>query len=232
MSAESFATDLRDAVQALMEADPFYAPIEIVSERLKDLEEKINETVATAGGIAILLVTPSFENVLTDVRGAHFDDVKMVARVLENTRSNDTGLAALDVAIHTAALWSQLKPDALANPLKLQSVVLGNDPRFLAWDVTASTSGGTALDIPRLADVGLGDPPGKPPVMDGSVSKVLTHPTPGAVIFYTLDGSAAVPRNPSAAVFTTAFTAPSGTTLRARAWLPGFIPSPEFRVTL
>jgi hypothetical protein len=60
----------------------------------------------------------------------------------------------------------------------------------------------------------------------------LAESQPGAAIFYTINGTAAAPRNPAAAFYVSPFNADSGVTIRARAWLSGYIPSAEKRLTL
>jgi hypothetical protein len=192
----TFADDMRDSLRAMMEAEPFYSDVPIVTERLQDIDAKIDQLVGKAGGLCIVLVTPSFEGVLANLPGANFDGVRFVARTFEKVTRNETGKTALQVALYTAAFWSQLKPDEFSSPLRLDdpAVTLGNDPRFLTWDTNASTPGGTKIDIPRLDDL----------TIDASnlSAIVLAHPTPGVVMFYTLDGSIAAARNPGARLWT------------------------------
>lgn len=226
MNNEKFASEMRDAVKALMEADPYYSDIPILTERLQNIDAKVEGIVGKAGGICIVLVTTTFERPIVNLPGANFEVVRFTARVFENVKTNPTGKEAQHVAIYTAALWSQLKPDALSSPLKLDdpAVALGNDPRFLTYDTNAVTAGGTKIEIPRLADL----------TIDASnlAAIVLANARPGASIFYTLDLSQPAPRNPAAALYLATFGSASGTTLRARAWLPGYIPSPELRQVL
>lgn len=191
---EKFLTDMRESVKGLMEAEPYYANIAIISERLKDIDARIEERVGKFGGLAIVLVTPQVGGVMPNILGANFTAIKFAARIFENTKINKTGKEALDVAIYTAAFWSQIKPDSLSATLKLDepAITLGNDPKYLTYDVSAITEGGTRIQIPRL----------DAPAIDFSnlmaVVLGIGYPTPGASIFYTLDGSPPVPRNPSA----------------------------------
>jgi hypothetical protein len=122
---ENFANDIRDAVKALMEADPYYFDIPILTERLQDLDAKIDETVALSGGILILLVVVTLGKPLPNLRGAHFDDIGVYARVIESLSLNETGKGAQQIAIYTAALWNQLPPDALAAKLEIRGRRLG-----------------------------------------------------------------------------------------------------------
>ncbi len=224
---ETFLSDLRDQVKAFTEADPYFLDVEIINERLKDIEGKIEEKLGPLGtGICIVLVTPGVGGVMANVTGANFRDCLLVARILEDVTLNETGKAALDVAIRLTALWSQARPDTFSSSLvpTEQVITLGNDPKYLSYDVAFTTESGTKIDIPRLSA----------PVVDaGSLASVsLTCATPGAALFYTADGTAPIPRNPSAALFQAPFAALSGQTLRARAWLAGYLPSPELRITL
>jgi hypothetical protein len=221
---EKFAEDMRDAVKALMDADPYYIDIPIVTERLQDIDAKMDEMIQLTGGIALVLLVVTFEEVLENLPGANFKKIRFAARVIENLNLNATGKTAEQVALHTGALWSQLKPDALSSPLKLESVELGNDHRGVNYDTFAFTEGGTKITIPRLAEL----------TIDASnlAAVAFAHETPGAFIFYTLDGSKPAPRNPAAAVYLNTFNSAPDVTVRARAWLPGYIPSAELRQVL
>jgi hypothetical protein len=223
---EKFATDMRDALKGMMEADPYYFDVPIVTERLQNIDAEVERKVGQAGGICIVLVTASFESPLPNLPGANFDAIKFRARVYENVKTNPTGKEAQHVALYTAALWSQLKPDTFVNSLKLDDpgIALGNDLRFLCYDVDGVTNGGTEIEIPRLADL----------TIDASdLSAIaLAHVTPGAAPFFTLDRSFPAPRNPNAQLYLDTFNAAPGVTIRARAWLPGYIPSAELRQVL
>lgn len=223
---EKFLSDMREGVKAAMEAEPYYGDLPILNERLQDIDAKIDETVEMAGGICIVLSTPKVGGVITNVLGANFKDIKFAARIFENLNLNETGKACLDVAIYTAAFWSQLKPDTLSATLKPDSdtITLGSDPRGLNYDVNFSTEGGTKIQIPRLEDL---------TIDAGDLDAIaLAHPAPGAGIFYTTNDTYPAPRNPASQLFLAPFSAPSGTTIRARAWLPGYLPSAELKQIL
>ena len=226
MSNEAFLTDIREATQALIQADPYFLDIEIVTEGIKNFIANLDTKLAQLKGICIVLVTPAVGGCLVNVGGANFSNIKLVARVYEADWLNKTGKPALNVAIYLTALLSQLKPDALASALRPDEspIALGSDPKFLVYDVIFSTEGGMKIDIPRLAA----------PVADSTnfAAITLSTATPGAATFYTLDGSAPTPRNPAASLFLAGFSAAAGQTLRARSWLAGYLPSPETKQTL
>lgn len=222
---EKFAEDMRDAVKALMEADPYYLDIPIITERLQDIDAKTDEIIQLAGGIALILLVVTFDDPIQNLPGANFDKIRFAARTIENLNLNSTGKSAQQVALHTAALWSQLKPDALSSPLKLESVALGNDPRGVTYDTFALTEGGTKIEIPRL----------DAPFLPAGLPAGATQFGPGgidALLIVTNNGTAPAPRNPSALSTwgaSNVYSDPSGTVFRVRAWRPGYIPSPELR---
>ena len=223
---EKFLSDIRAGVGAMTEADPYFSDIPVVTERLKDIQGRIDEIVGRVSGLCLILVTPIVGGVLANVTGANFSGIEIWGRAIENTKINATGKEALDVAIYTAALWSQLKPDALSSVLVPQnpSIVLGNDPKYLSYDIRFTTEGGTKIDIPKLPAL----------TIDASnlAAIALAHPTPGAPIFYTLNNTQPSPRNPASTLFLAPFSSASGITVRARAWLPGYIPSAELKQIL
>lgn len=222
---EKFLSDIRASIGAFTEADPYFCDIPVITERLKNLQGRIDELVGRAGGIALILVTPVLGGVLANVTGANFSGIQVIGRILENTKINETGKEALDIAIYTTALWSQLKPDALSSTLVPQEppIVLGNDPKYLSYDVRFTTEGGTKIEIPQI----------DPLTIDASnlaaIALAQSTPVPGAAMFYTLNNTQPSPRNPASALFLAPFSSIAGTTVRARAWLPGYIPSAELR---
>lgn len=224
--SEKFLSDIRESVKAFTEADPYFADIPVITERLKDINAAIDRTVGVAGGICLVLVTPVASGVLQNVRGANFEDIKIVGRVLENVTINPTGKEALDVAVYLAALWSQEKPDNFAASLVPEEpcIVLGNDPKYLSYDVIFRTAGGSTIAIPQLTAVTVH--------ADTPSAVTLEHATPGAAIFYTLDGTTPSPRNSAASLYSAAFAATPGQTLRTRAWLAGYTASPETKTTI
>jgi hypothetical protein len=228
MGNEKFLSDIRASIGGMTEADPYFSDIPVVTERLKNIQGRIDEIVGRVGGICLVLVTPVVGGVLANVTGANFSGIQVLGRVLENTKINNTGKEGLDVAIYTVALWSQLKSDALSASLIPQDppIVLGNDPKYLSYDVRFTTEGGTKIDIEQL------DPPAIDAEDLGAIILGQVTPVPGVAVFYTLDGTQPSPRNPSSALYLAPFSSVSGTTVRARAWLPGYIPSAELRSVL
>ena len=61
---------------------------------------------------------------------------------------------------------------------------------------------------------------------------LMIQQTAGAAIFYTLDGSLPLPRNPMAFLYTAPVTSVPGATLKARAFLSGYLNSEIAMATL
>lgn len=225
---EKFLSDIRNSVAAFTAADPYFSDIPVVTEKLKDIHGRVEELVGRVTGICLLLVTPILGGRLSNVPGANYSDILFMGRMLVNNKINKTGKEALDAAIYTDALWSQMKPDQLAAALRPMNpaIVLGNDPRFVSYDIRYLTEGGTKIDVPQLSEL----------TIDASdlsaIELAQSSPQPGAVIFYTLNNEQPSPRNPASVLYLAPFSSISGVTVRARAWLPGYLPSAELRQTL
>jgi hypothetical protein len=93
------------------------------------------------------------------------------------------------------------------------------------WTIAESFPAGTVSIPPAIPD-------GFEFFTEKVVALALAEATPGAAIFYTKNSSTPAPRNPAGFLFLGTFNADPGSTVRARAWLPGYIPSAELKVTL
>lgn len=78
--------------------------------------------------------------------------------------------------------------------------------------VNVITAGGVDLVRPQVAA----------PVLTGTSSVSATCATPGAAMFYTLDGSTPSPRNPTATIYTVPVAVLSGQTIKVSAALEGY----------
>lgn len=225
---EKFLADIRDSVGALTTADPYFSDIPVVTEKLKDINSRVEQLVGRTNGICLILVTPTLGGRLGNVPGANYSDILLLGRMVVNNKINQTGKEALDAAIYTDALWSQMKPDQLAAALRPAepSIVLGTDPSYLSYDIRYLTEGGTKIDVPHLDGLTID-------ASDlGAIELAQSSPQPGAAIFYTENNTQPSPRNPASALYLAPFSSTSGVTVRARAWLPGYLPSAELKQVL
>lgn len=220
---ENFANDIRDAFKAMLEADTYYDGITIIAEKHRDIQQQLAASIGIAGGIAVVLLIPQLGGTLPNLKGANFDRIRLVARVHENMSFSTTTKEAMDVAIHTAIVGNLYVPDAATANFRLEdpAVVRVEHPQFLTYDVSFLTAGGAYVQVNRLAalTVDIGTPS----------AVTISSATAGAAIYYTLDGT--VPNPVNGTLYTGAVNA-EGFTLRARGWLAGYLPSPEYKATL
>src|SRR3954468_8199403 len=102
MGNETFLSDIRDQLRAITEADPYFSDIPVITERIKNIQGRIDQALGLGAGLCLVLVTPAVTGVLGNVPGANFTGIRVMGRVLENTARNTTDKEALDVAIYTA----------------------------------------------------------------------------------------------------------------------------------
>ncbi len=210
-----------------LQSNPLFAHVPVLTERIKDIESEIaralgplNEQGGKTGLVAIIL-TPTANVNFENVFGPFFDDIKIVVRVIENVPINQdpntgTNIPAADAAEKICNLLHHFQPDSANGPITAQkpSITLGNDPNYLSYDCRFKTSGGLSAVPPQVA---------APVITENSGACTLTCDTPGAALFYTLDGSNPMPRNGT--FYTAPFTPGTGRTLKTRAFLAGYLVS-------
>jgi hypothetical protein len=139
----------------------------------------------------------------------------LILRFGETPTLNTSGPRALACAEAAVALLHQWTPDLLSSPIVAKRITLADpDDSTTGHDVLLSASGGLTMEIPQLeltTDVS-GDP------------VTFACNTPGAAIYYTLDGKNPAPRN--GPLYTAPIARPAaGTRLKARAFLKGYADS-------
>ncbi len=224
----SLLSQLQQECADRLQSDPLFANVPVLTERIKDIESEIeralgplNEQGGKTGLVAILL-TPTANVNFENVFGPFFDEVKIVTRVVENVPVNQdpntgTNIAAAELAEKICALLHHFQPDSATGPVVAQkpTIALANDPNHLSYDCRFRTSGGLRSALPQLDAVGFVNAAGQ-----FTRSRCDTQ---GAAIFYTLDGTNPSPRNGT--FYTAPFTPGAGLTLKARAWLAGYLAS-------
>jgi hypothetical protein len=229
----SILSQLQQQCADRLQSDPLFAHVRVLTERVADIESEIdralgplNEQGGKTGLVAVLL-TPTANVNFENVFGPFFDDIKIVVRVIENVPINqdpDTGtnVPAADAAERVCALLHHFQPDNATGPVLAHkpTITLGNDPNHLSYDCLFKTSGGLAATLPQAAT---------PVCSNNGGTITLTCATAGAAIFYTLDGSNPSPRN--AMLYTAPFTPGTGVTIKARAWLAGYLTSETLGLT-
>lgn len=206
--------ELQQEIAARLTADAFFADVEVLTQKSQDLDSEIERTLATLG-VSLVILTPNADVTNGDLQGPRLDPIRIVVACAEMPILNAAGPRALACAERAIALLHHWTPDSLSVPLVGRSLTLADpQPGMTAHNVELTCAGGLAAELDELeltADVS-GDP------------IELACATPGAAIFYTLDGKHPAPRNGT--LYTGPIERPAaGTRLKARAWLAGWLPS-------
>jgi hypothetical protein len=228
-------TGILDSIQQeiadLILADPFFEDIAVLTEHTKEIESEINRALGPLNerggkiGAVVIVLTPQAKISFKDVFGPFFDDIKVVALVSVNpTVNNDasgTGKTASAIAEKVATVVHQQTVNSSNGP------VVADDPgittiedEFDSRNVHFRTAGGVATAPPQVAT---------PIIAEDHGAFTITCATPGAAIFYTLNGKNPVPR--VGTFYSAPFSAGSDLTLKARAWLAGYIASETAQTT-
>lgn len=222
----SILASIQQEIADRLLADPFFATIPVLVENPRDVFYELQSSVAAAGIYAVVLV-PQVEVTSPNAPGPIFDPVEIVVRVHENVPVAAEP-RALEVAETALALTHLYRPTTvnevlLAAPHALERM---NDDDGVAYQVRLRTQAGVGYDVPQLDAPAIAD--------SGSAAPqeiALTSTQLGAAIFYTLDGSQPAPRGPTSILYAAPFTVSEPALLRARAWLAGYLASPETRKT-
>ncbi len=203
-------------------ADPFFATIPVLVEAPRDATFGLQAAAAAVGTYGIVQV-PHAAVSAPNAPGPIFDPVEFAIRFRENVPVS-TGPHALETAETALALLHLYKPTTVnevicAAPQALQRVI---EPNVVTYEVRVRTQAGAGyavpqLDAPVISCVGFASPQ----------TVTLGSDTPGAAIFYTLDGSAPSPRGPMANLYIDPFIVSTPSLLRTRAWLAGSLTSAE-----
>jgi hypothetical protein len=207
-------------------ADPFFATVPVLVEAPRDVTFGLQAAAAAVGTYGIVQV-PHAAVSAPNAPGPIFDPVEFAIRFRENVPVS-SGPHALEAAETALALLHLYRPTTVnevicAAPQALQRVI---EPNVVTYEVRVRTQAGAGyavpqVDAPIISCAGFASPQ----------TVTLSCGTPGAAIFYTLDGSAPAPRGPMAALSINPFIVNSPSLLRARAWLAGSLASAEARAT-
>jgi hypothetical protein len=203
-------------------ADPFFANIPVLVEQPRDVGFELLRSTAAAGTYAVVRV-PLASVVAPTAPGPYFDPVEIAVRVCENVPVS-AGPHALEVAETALALLHLYRPTTVnevitAAPNALKAITA---PDVVAYEIQVRTQAGAGYAVPQLSAPGVTAAGSASPQVVG-----LSSAQAGAAIFYTLDGSQPAPRGATSILYTGPFTISAPGLLRARAWLAGFVASPE-----
>lgn len=120
-------------------------PIGIYTEKLKSFEQSITDALASIG-LAIVVATVTAKDAKIEPGKLRFGKVTILVRCYESPDTNDTDLAASDVAEACVEFLKDFR--IYAAPLSFQSLTIGNDKVRLCYDVIFSAAvAGTAAKV-------------------------------------------------------------------------------------
>jgi hypothetical protein len=139
--------ELQDELVTQLKKAQFFAPMPIITEKQKDIENEIDRALGSLGGVCVIVLTPRANVSHTNLPGPHFDDVAVVVRIIENVLVNQseagTKIPASAVAEQVAANLHHLH--TASNKIVLcQQLGLVADPDNLIYDVTFKTKFGVS----------------------------------------------------------------------------------------
>lgn len=226
---------IQQMVADRLNADAYFVgppAIPVITENIGDIETAIQQAIAQLGVCAIV-VTPTANAAFPNCFKPYFNDIKIVVRIVENVILNrgPSGIQkpASDVAEVVAALLHQYEPVGISESIFLETPSItiaptGGVGRLLSYDVRLRTAGGFDMAVNKAATPIITYPGG---------FLVLSCATPGAGVFYTLDGSGPTPGNPGVHVWNgSGVGVTTGQKVRAQAWLAGLLVSAEATSTV
>lgn len=194
-----------------------------VGDEVRDIQSLLSNDLADVGLVVVLLWDQmSIPGAREGESGPIFHDSAFTVRVLENAETNQTGANRLEAIEEAVKALHMFKPQSANSELCVAApgIVrwIDDSGLFVGYDATMITTESLTQSIeqaetPVIVYEDLGDP----------FTVEMTSATVGAAIFYTTNGKKPNPRNGT--LYTGHFVLANPTTLKARAWLSGYLAS-------
>ncbi len=217
-------TDLQESMENDMAADAYWNGIPTFTEKIDDIQSKIDIAVGKVNGICSVVVSPT--GIVGDGRQnqpLYFQNVGVVVRTFEKPVINKTGKRALDVTLVAMAKFHLYQPSTGAvETVRAVKYQLGKDPKWFCYDAYFTTMGGVVYPVARLTDPAITETaPG--------VFSISGDTSPGAATFYTFTNAGnpdfVYPNPVQGTIYTGPFSATPPVTIYCRTWLPGKLSS-------
>lgn len=218
--------NIQEGVSEKLLTDPYFSDVTealsvpVLSENLKDIANRIDSALNKIGR-CVLVLTPTAQVAHPNMPGPYFSNIAVECEVTELVTVNRTGLetdkVGPEIAEHCASLIHHYRPEGINEVLNCEGISLVADPMFLIYRVRFFTQGGMLYEVPKVT---------LSAANNGGVVSFTAVPD-RSLISYTLDGTYPVPRNPSTVIALASEppTLGTGQTLKARAWMPGYLAS-------
>lgn len=224
---------LQQQVADQISSQPFFAHIPVITELAGDI---VNEMARALGPVSVeggkvggivVVMSPDANASFKELSGPFFDQIDIHVQVtthVEFAKDPDAGIGVTDLDICEAVCkaLNQFYPTSANSPLapKTPTIQLMEKEGGLTTRLCRfNAQSGLSADLTRVA---------LPGISNNTGIYTLSCATPGAAIFYTLDGSNPMPRNGT--FYTAPFTPTTGRTLKVRAFLAGYLNS-DFAIT-
>ena len=226
--SERTLTLMRDGLAARLNADDWFADINVLTERKADIisaiEKSIGPMKAKGGksGTCIVVMSPVASDESEEIPGAILHP-QLTFRILENPLINNSGVGtgkeALSTAKRVVMLMKHFRMDGVCTeliPEKPTIVPVADPVAPVAYEVRFKARDDDGETLAKVARVAISPASGAAPR-----TVTLTCATSGAAIYYTTDGSFPWSGNATATLYTVPFSVTSPATVRAGAFLAG-----------
>lgn len=199
---------------------PFFANIEVHVDPQKNIVAEVTAKIAKIKLLVAPLVA-SADVVHSDVPGPFFDNIELLVGVFQNPLLAGNLPSPRCVAEQVHAALHQWKPESIASLITSTkpSIRQVADKKLNIFNCSFTGSGGLGYVLPKV----------ETPSWNAG-SQTFGCATAGAAIFYTVDGRHPAPRNGTLALGPVHFN--HGTTVKARAWLAGYMASDILKFTV
>jgi hypothetical protein len=141
----SLLASIQAGAAAALSAHAFFSAepaIPVLTEQLRDIESRIEAAVARMDpGICVIVVTATGDVASPNVPGPELSQIRVVCRVVENTKVNKTAQPAALVAEAVASILHQHRIPGTPTTLLCEGITLADGDRHLAYDITFSARG-------------------------------------------------------------------------------------------
>jgi len=216
----SFFEQIEQEISDRLLSDPYFENLEVLVVKKGNLVQEIKSRLAKQKVLVAPVITRAgVKN--WDCERPYFNNIAITVGVFENVLVNQsevgTGKTVKAISEKTHSLLHMWTPDSLSASLRSTEDAFEPmaDDRLNIANNNFTTEGGLTYALPQIEPVGIGSYNGR---------LVLSCATPGAAIFWRVDGMHPRPRG--SFLYTQPVPIQPGTQVKARAWLAGYLASP------